>query len=159
MGFTQSKQWRIELLYRYKQAKTSRITVLNIRKLYLYFFTLKTVCLLWVEPASPFEKWCARTTRKLAYLFIVYTISANTEIVYDKHLYFCQTITMYKPSFYFLINIYVIRSSWYTTVYNTVYSFYSVLTLVRRRYRQTYKDTKLIHVCIACEFFTQRLFL
>ena len=30
-------QWRIELLYRYKRAKSSRITVLNIRKLYLYF--------------------------------------------------------------------------------------------------------------------------
>ena len=34
---TQSKQWRTELLYRYKQAKTSRITVLNIQKLYVYF--------------------------------------------------------------------------------------------------------------------------
>ena len=33
---TQSKEWRIELLYRYKRAMTSRITVLNIRKLYLY---------------------------------------------------------------------------------------------------------------------------
>ena len=31
----------IELLYRYKQAKTSRITVLNIRKLYLYFVYFK----------------------------------------------------------------------------------------------------------------------
>ena len=31
-----SKQCWIELLYRYKQAKTSRIAVLNIRKLYVY---------------------------------------------------------------------------------------------------------------------------
>ena len=35
-----SKQWRIELLYRYKQAKAIRITVLNIRQLYLYFVSL-----------------------------------------------------------------------------------------------------------------------
>ena len=40
-GSTQSKQWRIEWLYRYKQAKTSRITVLNIQKLYLYFVYFK----------------------------------------------------------------------------------------------------------------------
>ena len=33
-GLTQSKHCRIELFYRYK---TSRITVSNIRKLYLYF--------------------------------------------------------------------------------------------------------------------------
>ena len=38
---TQSKLWRIELLYRYKRAKTRRITVLNIRKLYLYFVYFK----------------------------------------------------------------------------------------------------------------------
>ena len=38
---SQSKQWRIELLYRYKRAKTNRITVLNIRKLYLYFVYIK----------------------------------------------------------------------------------------------------------------------
>ena len=38
---TQNKQWRIELLYRYKRAITSRITVLNIRKLYLYFVYFK----------------------------------------------------------------------------------------------------------------------
>ena len=37
-GSTQSKQWRIELIYRYKRAKTSRITVLNIKQLYLYTF-------------------------------------------------------------------------------------------------------------------------
>ena len=42
-GSTQSKQYRIELLYRYKRAKTSRITVLNIRKLYVYFVYFKTV--------------------------------------------------------------------------------------------------------------------
>ena len=36
-----NKQLRIELLYRYKRATTSRITVLNIRKLYLYFVYFK----------------------------------------------------------------------------------------------------------------------
>ena len=40
-GFTQSKQWRIELLYRYERAKTSTITVLNVRKLYHYFVYFK----------------------------------------------------------------------------------------------------------------------
>ena len=34
-GSTQSKRWRIESLYRYKRAKTSRMTVLNIRLLTL----------------------------------------------------------------------------------------------------------------------------
>ena len=38
---TQSKQWRIELLYQYKQVKTSWITVLNIQKLYVYFVYFK----------------------------------------------------------------------------------------------------------------------
>ena len=37
-GSSQSKQLWIELLYRYRRAKTSRITLLNIRKLYLYLF-------------------------------------------------------------------------------------------------------------------------
>ena len=37
---TQSKQWRIELLHRYKRAKNSRIIMSNIRKLYLYLFLL-----------------------------------------------------------------------------------------------------------------------
>ena len=32
---------QIELLYRYKRAKTSRITALNIQKLYLYFVYFK----------------------------------------------------------------------------------------------------------------------
>ena len=41
VGSTQGKQWRIELLYRYKLAKTSRLTVLNIRKLYLNFAYFK----------------------------------------------------------------------------------------------------------------------
>ena len=41
VGSTQSKRWRIELLYRYKKAKTSGITMLNIRKLYLYFVYFK----------------------------------------------------------------------------------------------------------------------
>ena len=58
-GFTQSKQWRIKFFYRYKRAKTSRITVLNIRKLYLYFVYFK-LCAILVELASSFEKWCVR---------------------------------------------------------------------------------------------------
>ena len=33
---TVRKQWRTELVYRYKRTKTSRITVLNIRKLSLF---------------------------------------------------------------------------------------------------------------------------
>ena len=56
----------IQLLYRYKRANSSRITVLNIRKLYLYFilycmFTLS-------PPCSPSGKWCARNTWKVVYL-------------------------------------------------------------------------------------------
>ena len=52
---TQSKQWQIELLYRYiKQAKTSRIIVSNIPKQYLYFVHYFKVyiyiCSLWVDP-------------------------------------------------------------------------------------------------------------
>ena len=43
-GSTQSKQWRIELLYRYKRAKTSKITVLNIRKSLSLLCLLQTVC-------------------------------------------------------------------------------------------------------------------
>ena len=35
---SESKQWRIELLYRSTRAKTSRTTVLNITKLSLYLF-------------------------------------------------------------------------------------------------------------------------
>ena len=41
-GYTQSKQRRIELLLRYKRAKTSRNCVKH----------LETVSLLWMEPAS-----------------------------------------------------------------------------------------------------------
>ena len=53
-GSTQSKQWRIELLYRYKRAKTSRITVLNIRKLYLYFVYFKLYAYFrWSPPSLP----------------------------------------------------------------------------------------------------------
>ena len=40
-GSTESKQWRIELLYQYKRAKTRRITVVNIQKPYLYFIYFK----------------------------------------------------------------------------------------------------------------------
>ena len=40
-GSNQNKQWWIEFLYRYKRAETSRMKVLNIRKLYLYFVYYK----------------------------------------------------------------------------------------------------------------------
>ena len=40
-GSAQSKQWWIELLHWYKRAKTSRITVVNTWKLYLYFVYFK----------------------------------------------------------------------------------------------------------------------
>ena len=47
--YSQSEQWRIQLFYRYKRGKTGRITVLNIRKLYLYFVYFKLYYLLWVK--------------------------------------------------------------------------------------------------------------
>ena len=53
---SQSKQWRIQLLYRYKRAKTSRITVLNIRKLYLYFVYFKPYVYCKCMCYNPFEK-------------------------------------------------------------------------------------------------------
>ena len=67
-GSSQSKQLRIKLLYRYKQAKTSKITVLNIRKLYLYFvyFKLYANYFEWSLPVS-LKEWCARNTWKVAY--------------------------------------------------------------------------------------------
>ena len=42
---TESKQWRIELLYRYKRVKTRRVTVLNVPKLYFTLLTLKLNCM------------------------------------------------------------------------------------------------------------------
>ena len=67
-GSTESKQLPIELLYWYKwPAKTSRITVLNIWKLYLYLFTLNCIFTL-IAAHSPFKKLCARSTWKLAYV-------------------------------------------------------------------------------------------
>ena len=58
---SQSKQWRIEFLYRYKPAKTSRITVANIRKPYLYLFILNCMFTLGEDRQSIWEKnWCAR---------------------------------------------------------------------------------------------------
>ena len=62
-GSTQSKQLRIELLYRYKPAKTSRITMFNMQRLYLYFLYFKLYVtlsgarqspLLW---GNPFGYW------------------------------------------------------------------------------------------------------
>ena len=40
-GSTLWKQWQIDLPYRYKRAKTSRIKVLNILKLHFYFLLFK----------------------------------------------------------------------------------------------------------------------
>ena len=58
---TQNKRWRIELLYRYKRAKTNRITVLNIGKLYLYFAYFKLY--VYFQWSSPFHlKNYARAT-------------------------------------------------------------------------------------------------
>ena len=73
---TQSKQRRIALLYRYKRAKSNRIIVLNIRKLYVYFDYFKLYVYfdyfkLYVyfdyfklyiifERSSPVSKWCAQ---------------------------------------------------------------------------------------------------
>ena len=65
---TRSKQWRIELLCRYKQAKTSGITVLNIRKLYLYFVYFKNCMFTLSWARKSLWKWCARTTWKVACL-------------------------------------------------------------------------------------------
>ena len=56
-GSTQSKQWRIELLYRHKRETTNRIIVLNIQKLYLYFVYFKLhVYFEWSPPARPLKK-------------------------------------------------------------------------------------------------------
>ena len=64
---TQSKQRRIALLYRYKRAKSNRIIVLNIRKLYVYFDYFKLYVYfdyfkLYIifERSSPVSKWCAQ---------------------------------------------------------------------------------------------------
>ena len=56
----------IELLYRYKQAKTSRITVLNIRKLYLYFVYFKLYVYFECSPAVPLKSdMCATPTCRM----------------------------------------------------------------------------------------------
>ena len=60
------KQWRIELLYQYKRAKTSRITVLNIRKLYLYFAYFKLYCL--YEPMAYFRNFTLRNIKIFTFL-------------------------------------------------------------------------------------------
>ena len=54
-GSTQSKQWQIELLCRYKQTKTSRITVLNTQKLCHYFVYFKLYGYFEWSLSSPFE--------------------------------------------------------------------------------------------------------
>ena len=53
-----------ELLYRYKRAKTSRITVLNMRKLYLYFVYFMLLYVVYFEwnPLKDFFKNNARAT-------------------------------------------------------------------------------------------------
>ena len=63
VGSTRCKQWRIEteLLYWYKRVKTGRVTVLNIRKLYLYFFYFELYVYFAWSPTVPL-KHCARTT-------------------------------------------------------------------------------------------------
>ena len=68
-GSTQSKQWQIELFCRYKRAKTSRITVLNIQKLYLYFVYFKLyVYFEWSPTVS--LKHDARTTWKVVWSWL-----------------------------------------------------------------------------------------
>ena len=66
-GSTQSKQLRIDLLYRYKRAKTGKITMLNIR--YIQYFIYLNCLLLWVEPARVRVKTLyTRNTWKVVYL-------------------------------------------------------------------------------------------
>ena len=81
----------IELLYRNKQAKTSRktsgnciFTLFTLNCIFTLFtlnciltlftlnciftlFTLNCICIFWVEPVNPFEKLCVRNICKLAY--------------------------------------------------------------------------------------------
>ena len=63
-GFTQSKQWRIELLYLYKRAKTSRIFYSGKhQELYLYLFILNCMFTLG-EARQSIEKNYARATSR-----------------------------------------------------------------------------------------------
>ena len=64
---SQSKmQWRIEFLYHYKRAKASRITLLNIRKLYLYFVYFKLyVYFECMSPQVPLKSGARATLGKL----------------------------------------------------------------------------------------------
>ena len=60
-GTTLSKQWLIELLYQYKQAKTCRMTVLNIRKLHVFtLFTLNCMFTLSGAHQSFWKIVCAK---------------------------------------------------------------------------------------------------
>ena len=63
-GSTQSKQRRIELLYQYKRAKISRITVLNIQKLYLYFVYPKLYVYFEWSPQEPLKNDARATPGK-----------------------------------------------------------------------------------------------
>ena len=67
-GSSRSRQWRIEFLYRYKRAKTSGITVLNIWKLYLYFVYFKLYLYFeCMSPPVPLKNDARATPGKLVY--------------------------------------------------------------------------------------------
>ena len=85
-----------ELLYRYKQAKTSKMTVLNIRKLYLYFvFTSKNAqpvasrqqawimlcCQLWTMLCC--TQWTMLSTRLFSHHNNVVTALFNHQYCYS----------------------------------------------------------------------------
>ena len=73
-GSNSSIKWRIELFYWYKQAKLSRITVLNMQKLYIYFFSLNYMftlnCML-----TLFTLNCMFTLFTLNYIFTLFTLN------------------------------------------------------------------------------------
>ena len=68
----------IELLYSYKQAKTSRITVLNIRKLYLYFVYFKLYVYFERSPPGPLKNdACAHHLESCLFPVVMYKIWSN----------------------------------------------------------------------------------
>ena len=56
------KSSNVRLYYPYWQ-----YTDLFIFRPFYFYFVYFKLCLLWVEPASPFGKWCARNIWKVAY--------------------------------------------------------------------------------------------
>ena len=82
-GFTQSKQWRIKFFYRYKRAKTSRITVLNIRKLYLYFVYFKLYVYFEWSPQSLWKMMRAKPGKSpiVTMLYSIVLTGNNCQIV------------------------------------------------------------------------------